>query len=182
VATSREIGEQDETDFLALSATEATFAGDASAATVTRDCLRHGTASCRSALPVFDGNIRKRPAALGNEGTATAFITCDSDSINNGGTGHSAVSVFFTNRAGAPDVVVNCTLVDAVFTAIESFPKSSNALPVGVPGGGAITWTAAADNEGANFIAPAVSCAVPAGVDVPFVQFVYPEEVGALEP
>jgi hypothetical protein len=115
VATSREIGEQDETDFLALSATEATFAGDASAATVTRDCLRHGTASCRSALPVFDGNIRKRPAALGNEElpprSPPATVTT---------TGHSTVSAFFTNRASAADVVVNCMLVDAVFTALES--------------------------------------------------------------
>lgn len=163
----------------AMAAIAGTFAGDVSAATVTRDYLSHGTASCQAALPVFDGNIRKRPAALGNEGTATAFITCDTDSINNGGTGHSAVSVFFTNRAGVANVVVNCTLVDAVFTALESFPKSSAPIPAGTTA--AITWSTA-DNEGANFVAPAVSCALPAGVDLPIVRFVYPEEVGALEP
>ncbi len=165
--------------FGAMAAIAGTFAGDVSAATVTRDYLSHGTASCQAALPVFDGNIRKRPMALGNEGSATAFVTCDTDSINNNSTGHSGVGIYFTNRAGAVGVVINCTLVDGAFTAFGSFPKSSAAIPVGSTG--AIIWSAA-DNEDNNFVAPAVSCALPAGVDISLVQFVYPEEVGALEP
>ena len=149
--------------------------GEASAVTTSRDYLSHGTAGCQSALPVFDGNIRKRPLALGNEGSNTAFVTCDSDSINNFGSGHTQVGIFFTNRAGAANVVVNCTLVDGAFTAFGSFPKSSAPIAVGATGN--IIWTTA-DNEDANFIAPALSCALPAGVDISLVQLVYPEEIG----
>lgn len=155
--------------------------GEASAATVSRDYLSHGTASCQAALPVFDGNIRKRPVALGNEGTSTAFVTCDTDSINDFPSGHTGVGVYFNNRAAAAGTVVNCTLVDGAFVANESFPKASNAMAVG-PAAGVITWSAAADNEGDNFVAPAISCALPPGVDIALVQFIYPEEVGALEP
>lgn len=151
-------------------------AGDASAAPVNRDYLSHGTASCQSALPVFDGNIRKRPLALGNEGASTAFVTCDTDSINNGATGHSQVAIFLGNRAGAVDVQVNCTLVDGAFVASGFFPKTSNEMGAG--GSGLIVWTAADDNGGNNFIAPAISCGLPAGVDIQLVQFIYPEEIG----
>lgn len=31
---------------------------------------------CQAALPVFEGNIRKRPLAVQNEGTSNAFVTC----------------------------------------------------------------------------------------------------------
>jgi hypothetical protein len=150
--------------------------GQASAVTVTRNYLSHGTANCQSALPVFDGNIRKRPMALANEGTATAFVTCDVESINNSATGFTAAGVFFTNRAGTAGVTVNCSLVDGAFAATGTFPKASPAIAVG--SSSAITWSTA-DNSGANFMAPAISCALPPGVDISLVQFVYPEDVGA---
>lgn len=151
-------------------------ASDASAATTTRDHLSHGTASCQSALPVFDGNIRKRPMALGNEGASTAFVTCDTDSISNSASGHSQVAIFFGNRAGAVDVQVNCTLVDGAFVANGFFPKTSTEMGAG--GSAVISWEATADNGGDNFIAPAISCGLPAGVDIQLVQFIYPEEIG----
>ncbi len=36
----------------------------------------NATAFCQTALPVFDGNVRKRPLAVTNEGTSNAFISC----------------------------------------------------------------------------------------------------------
>ena len=83
---------------LAVALTAATLSPNAQAVTVNRDYLSHGTANCQSALPVFDGNIRKRPAAVANEGTATAFVTCDSESINDGATGFSQAVMFTPER------------------------------------------------------------------------------------
>jgi hypothetical protein len=154
----------------------ASWTSAADAATTSRNYLSHGTANCQSALPVFDVNIRKRPYAVANEGDAGAFVTCDSESINNGGTGFTGVGMFFRNRAGTDGVTINCTLVDAVFTPLETFPKTSAAIPAGATG--AIQWTAAGDNAGANFLAPAVSCILPPGVDISFTNFIYPEEIG----
>jgi hypothetical protein len=151
------------------------LSGQASAVTVSRDYLSHGTASCQSSLPVFDGNIRKRPMAVANEGSTTAFVTCDTESINNAGTGFTAVGVFVKNRAGTAGLTVNCTLVNGVLSPSGSFPKTSPAIAVG--GISQIAWTTA-DNSGANFAAPAVSCALPAGVDIWLVEFTYPEDVG----
>ena len=151
------------------------LSGQASAVTVNRNYFSHGTANCQSALPVFDGNIRKRPLAVANEGTTTAFITCDSESINSSASGFSKVGVYFINRAGTAGLTVNCTLVNGVITAFGSFPKTTAAIAVGAQDN--ILWTTA-DNAGANFEAPAVSCALPAGVDIGAMQFQYPEDVG----
>lgn len=161
---------------LAVALTAATLSPNAQAVTVNRDYLSHGTANCQSALPVFDGNIRKRPAAVANEGTATAFVTCDSESINDGATGFSQVGVYVLNRAGTDGVTLTCTLVNAVFTAGATVTKTSAAIPASSTG--FITWSTA-DNGGNNFTAPAVSCALPPGVDISFMQFIYPEDVGA---
>lgn len=153
------------------------MSGQASAVTVTRDYLSHGTANCQSALPVFDGNVRKRPMAVANEGTTTAFITCDSESINNTGTGFTEVAVYLRNRAGAAGITVGCTLVEGAFIATGSFPKTSGAIP-GAGGTSQIIWTIA-DNANNVFVSPAVSCALPPGVDISLMQFKYAEDVGA---
>ena len=92
----------------------------------------HGTANCQSALPVFDGNIRKRPMALANEGAGNAFVTCDSESISNFATGFSAVAIGFYNRAGAADVEVSCTLVNGVLFGEGYFPKTVAVAAAGV--------------------------------------------------
>lgn len=36
----------------------------------------NATGHCQAALPVFEGNIRKRPLAVQNEGGNNAFVTC----------------------------------------------------------------------------------------------------------
>lgn len=146
----------------------------ASAATVLRSHVSHGTANCQAALPVFDGNIRKRPMALANEGTGNAFVTCDSESISNSATGFSGVAMGFYNRDGVADVEVSCTLVNGVLFGEGYFPKT---VAVAAGGVNLVQWTAA-DNNGNNFAAPALSCNLPAGVDIGLVQFEYPEEIG----
>ncbi len=163
---------------LATLAVGMAMSGQAEAVTVNRDYLTHGTASCQAALPVFDGKIRKRPKAIANEGTSSAFVTCGFDSINNAGTGFSAISIFFINRSGIAKTV-NCTFVNGIFdnvlspSLVRSVAMPTTAAPafLGV--------TAATDNGGNNFAAPAISCEIPAGVEIGAVNGVYPEEVGA---
>ena len=163
---------------LATLAIGMTMSGQADAVTVNRDYLTHGTASCQAALPVFDGKIRKRPKAIANEGTSSAFITCDFDSINNGGTGFTDIGIFFINRSGVAKTV-NCTFVDGIYdvafspSLVKSVVMPTTTAPV------SLGVTAATDNAGNNFTAPAISCEIPAGVEIAAVRGVYPEEVGA---
>jgi hypothetical protein len=42
----------------------------------SRVLIANPVSYCQAALPVFDGNIRKRPLALRNEGQGSAFVTC----------------------------------------------------------------------------------------------------------
>lgn len=155
------------------------FSDDATAATVQRNYLSHGTANCQSALPAFDGNIRKRPMAIGNEGTSTAFLTCDTESISNYGPGFLVVAVYLRNRAAAADITVNCTLVSGIFVPAIAIPMTSGAIPQG--GTATISWSAE-DEDDDTLRAPGISCALPPGIDISAVQYVYPEEVGALQP
>jgi len=136
-----------------------------------RNDFSHGTASCQSALPVFDGHIRKRPQAIANEGVATAFITCDSDSIRLGEASFSKVTVYFLNR-GSSLVDVSCTLVDGIFNdGTDYFPKTIANLEPGTDVGG-LQWTAN-DNGGNDFGSPAISCALLPEVDIVGLGFVY---------
>lgn len=145
--------------------------------TITRDRFHHGPANCQPALPVFDGNIRKRPLAIGNEGSGNAFITCGFDDIDNGGSGYSGIGLYLVNQAGAPGVTVTCTLVNGIALnpgGVGYFTKTTDALAAGATT--AINWTIA-DNADANFVAPALSCNLPAGVSIWAVQGLYPEGV-----
>jgi len=151
-------------------------AGSAPAATAVRNHFSHGTANCQSALPVFDTSIRKRPLALANEGSSTAFVTCDSENNEESFGGFQEVGVYFTNRGGSSGLTVSCTLVKGSFNASGYIPKSTAAIPAA--GYGSITWTLA-DNGGVYYPAAAVSCGLPPGVDISLVNFKYIEQVGA---
>ena len=164
----------------AMAAIAGTFAGDVSAATVTRDHLTHGPANCQAALPVFDGNIRKRPMGIGNEGSGSAFITCGIDDISNSGPGFTTIAVYLRNRAAAANVTVNCTLANGIFANPQLLPKTST--PIAAGSVAAIAWTAAGDNEDTPFGAPGLSCNLPPGIDISAVQTIRQEEIGALEP
>lgn len=146
--------------------------------TIIRDRISHGPANCQPALPVFDGNIRKRPLAIGNEGSGNAFITCGFDDISNGASGYSAVGVYLINQAGQAGVTVTCTLVNGLAIdpgAVGYFTKTSSAIAAGATS--QIDWSNT-DNGDSNFAAPSLSCNLPAGVSIWAVQGLYPEDVG----
>jgi hypothetical protein len=129
--------------------------------------VSHGTANCQTALPVFDTHVRKRPMAIANEGDTTVFMTCDSENVGGGG-GVAGVSIGLVNRAGAPDVTVSCTLVDGMVYGAAYITKS---LTIAASGTNLLMWEGAEDTPFGIFVAPAVSCALPPGVDIGLVEY-----------
>jgi len=152
--------------------------GQAGAVTINRHHFSHGTASCQAALPVFDGNIRKRPLAIANEGNSNAFVTCDTDNVNDAASGarFHLIVLAFVNRSSQP-VTVSCTLVDGVSYGLPLyFPKMTG--PIAVNAVGTLAWFPS-DNGGSKFGVPATSCDLPPGVEIAVVGFFYDEEIGA---
>lgn len=122
---------------------------------------------CQSALPVFDGNIRKRPLAVQNEGTGTAFVTCSYPSGEGRGIGGSVTTQvwqYFINNADG-DLTVNCTGVSGVTLENAQFIVKSNVVPAGASS--VLVWSAE-DFAGAPAVFPShsvfsISCSLPPG-------------------
>jgi hypothetical protein len=76
---------------------------------------------CQAALPAFEGNLRKRPTAIANEGTSNAFVSCSLP-------GESAVPITSVllriyNR-GAAEANVTCSLVSSSQPGGMVIPKT----------------------------------------------------------
>src|SRR5690606_4917118 len=94
--------------FLAFFPLMLAFTGDVEAG----QDIQNATGICQAALPVFDGQIRKRPLAIGNEGEASACGSCSLRSeYLGGGLGDSiGLQVLVTNQAAGTSTI-NCTMV-----------------------------------------------------------------------
>lgn len=101
--------------------------------------------NCQAALPSYEGQIRKRPLALANEGDAAAFVTCalttEEVSLNVQG-----FSTDVRNLSNVP-VTLSCTAVvgedagsaDYVVKSIELGPQASGTLSwTGLDAGGVV--------------------------------------------
>lgn len=120
--------------------------------------------TCQSALPVFDGVVRKRPLAVQNEGTTPTFITCGLEGKFGAVESSSLIFVGLVNNS-ASSATVNCTLVDGRNSLSDPvYRPKSVMLPANAPIV-ELSWTSA-DNEGANFIYPAISCSLPPGTGI----------------
>ncbi len=158
------------------------LSGDALSATQPRQITTHPTGICQSALPVFDGNIRKRPLAVQNEGSGDAFITCSYPSGEGrfaGGSPTTRVWQYMVNISANP-VTVTCTGVAgspaSSFQVVKSVVVPANSSTA------EISWFAA-DFPGAPTTFPgngafSASCLLPpgAGVRTSFVDSV--EDIG----
>lgn len=128
--------------------------------------------ACQTALPVFDGVVRKRPLAVQNEGSTTTFVTCGLSGKFGGSGPSTTILVALTNNSSGP-ATVNCTLVDGR-SGISNpiyLPKSvtlSANMPIFE-----MIWTVA-DNEGARFTFPAISCSLPPGTGIKAVGQQFP--------
>lgn len=144
----------------------AALPGDAVAA--ARQIASQATNYCQTALPVFDGNIRKRPLAVQNEGAGNAFITCSypTGEGRSGGSNTTRVWQYFVNNS-EEDITMNCTGVSGtVVTSAQYVPKSV-VVPAGSGSSTQISWFAA-DFDGAPAVFPnqgvfSISCLVPPG-------------------
>lgn len=113
--------------------------------------------NCQAALPAFEGQTRKRPLSLINEGSSSVFVTCafttEEVSIN--------VQGFNTRVSNLSDVsaTINCTAV--VGEELEDADYIAKSITL-VPGAsGTLSWDTL-DNGGLLFDkSVAISCSLP---------------------
>ncbi len=143
---------------LAVGIALAVIAGSSAAETRTIFAQANGAGACQGALPNYEGQIRKRPLAIQNEGSAGAFITCSPVSLQGNalhGTGHELILI---NNADAT-TTVNCTGVSGT----TYMPKS-----VQVPGNGqaSLSWLEADGVGATNLDTMNMSCLIPPGIGI----------------
>lgn len=99
---------------LALAATAPAFAASYTDAQSTN--LANAGAACLPALPRYDGNVRKRPLAIFNEGTAASFVTCNFIVEENAYDSQGGVERFDITAKNQSDMpqTVRCTAVIGV--------------------------------------------------------------------
>lgn len=150
------------------------MSGAAVSAPVERDYTINAAGNCNGALPSYEGELRKRPLGIQNEGDSPAFVTCSVPG-DYFASGNLVVAVAMSNQGAAP-VTVNCTFVDGVtapFGEAMYYPQAVEIAPGSV---GVAEWNPA---EGEAFSSNAnVSCNVPVGAAINFVEVVYLEDNG----
>lgn len=158
------------------------FSATANAGTVLKSSISHGVGNCRGPRFSDESAMRRNAMGIWNEGDKAIWITCDLDLGPNwpnyaSEVGISAVTVAFQNDT-YNDIGLKCTLVDGILGVADYYPKEAvvNKLPYG--GAAVPTWTAEDDNGGKLFAAPAVTCSLPKGVHLSYVQVRYFDEVG----
>lgn len=165
------------TTVAAVAAVAAIVALPALPAEIEREEIILSAENCQPALPAFDASIRKRPMAMQNEGSSNAFVTCAFRGVFLSLRSQKYVQVGLVNNGSATQEVA-CTLVDgeAGFTAPIFLPKTRTLAGGGSSGG--LAWTPS-DNGGNEFVYPAISCNLPAGVGIQYTARLYDEEIGA---
>lgn len=147
------------------------FSANAGAATQSRQIVSLPTNYCQSSLPTFEGLIRKRPLAVQNEGSASAFITCSYPSGEGREPSSSATTrvwQYFLNNSDT-NITVSCTGVSGDTGAEQpQYIVKSLEIPANTPvGNSQISWFAA-DFAGAPAVFPSqgqfsISCSIPPG-------------------
>lgn len=129
-------------------------------------------AICQGALPAFETQLRKRPLAIQNEGTASAFVTCafNNPGTNSGGSRISTVTIHLQNSASAR--TVSCTAVNTVAGASSAgalYATRSVRVPRDAAGSTALEFVPADFEQGAFLLpgdAVSVSCSLAPGMGI----------------
>jgi acetylornithine deacetylase/succinyl-diaminopimelate desuccinylase-like protein len=138
---------------------------------------------CQTALPVFDGNVRKRPLAVANEGTGNAFVTC---SFTAQATSLSSVRLKAANASGA-EVELSCTgVTGAVTESLGPTEYVTKTVTVPMSGQHLLSWSGV-DFDGAPAVIPgsglfSVSCNLPPGTSLNDSAVQFTEEVDDVFP
>jgi hypothetical protein len=136
--------------------------------------------ACQAATPVFSDKIRKRPLAVKNEGTSSAFVTCSFTTIGPRGLSTPTRYELFVSNTG-PDADITCTAVGGVEggtgTNTPEFDVRTTHL---VSGGEPIAFTYI-PGQFQNDILPAVfsiSCNLQPGMAVHDMYVFFSEDIG----
>lgn len=162
---------------LAIAACAACLHAPAQSATIVRNFSANATSYCQTALPVFDGNVRKRPLAVQNEGSSNAFVTC---SFTAQATDANLVTLI-ANNIGASPASLTCTAVTGLNTGANEYVVKTVVVPAS--GWQGMQWTGA-DFNGSPAKIPGiglfnVSCALPPGVGIGNSVIAFEEDIGA---
>lgn len=159
-------------------------AGNASAATSARQFATNPTGICQGALPAFETAIRKRPLAVQNEGTQTAFVTCSFTSQGTFGasaTNPTRVELYLNSTSGAA-TPISCTGVTGYASSTTSQYVIKNASAPANGGQTAVAWTAADFTPAGGTTFPSglfsVSCSLPPGAAINDGYVIFAEEIG----
>ncbi|WP_457007542.1 hypothetical protein [Luteimonas sp. A537] len=153
-------------------------AASASAAPVIRAHTVNAAGACNGALPSYEGELRKRPLGVQNEGTAPAFVTCSLPGDFYASANLMLVAAF-TNQNAAP-VDVNCTFVDGMTPPFDAPAYYPQTITVAANGANIGEWL---PPEGQAFSSLAnVSCSLPAGVALNVLEVAYVEDNGVDDP
>jgi hypothetical protein len=130
----------------------------------------NATGACKSALPVFDGNIRSRPLGVRNEGTASAFVSCSLPAEHDSEV--SVIGLYISNTSGA-SATVNCTLVNGRNTFSPTYTPQS----VVFPGNGSqwATFDPGETPQGGDLVN--FSCSLPPGTEINMLATVPPAPI-----
>lgn len=146
-----------------------------------REKMTNATGNCQAALPAFEGQIRKRPLAVQNEGTSNAFVTCSLTTDTDFGTseGTEGYAVWFINNSASVKTV-DCTgVIGRALVGSPTFIVKS--VSVGAGATAFLVWDAT-DNGGNPFDAALpvnVSCNLPVGTGISNSYVWYQVDVGA---
>ena len=147
------------------------------AATQNHWMQANGSGVCQAALPNFEGQIRKRPLAIQNEGTANAFVTCSPTSLQYAEASSGGHGVFFKNDSDA-GVTIGCTgVMGASDWSTEYSPRS---VTIAANDTGAIYWepTDFPTNGSSSQTTFNVSCTLAPGVGLRTVYINQLIEIG----
>jgi hypothetical protein len=135
-------------------------------------------ARCQGALPAFETQIRKRPLAVQNEGTANSFITCSFEADVGNATGNAPVllDTYFSNNTAA-SINLTCTAVTGFQGGTNEFVSKTVTMPAG--GDGNLFWADTDFDDGFASGLVSISCNIPrgAGINDTYIFWVAEDEV-----
>lgn len=136
------------------------------AQTAFLDLMVQGPGVCQAALPAFEGQVRKRPLAIQNEGTDVAFVSCAMPQFTDPALGDVALGlrISFIN-SGSTAATVSCTGVSFVGgdPGNIAYVPQTLVLPANTPIAAelSIRWHEEDGNGSSSYTT--VSCALPPG-------------------
>jgi hypothetical protein len=156
--------------FLASAVLAAACVPAAAHAQAFLDMTAQGPGVCQAALPAYEGQVRKRPLAIQNEGTVAAFVTCAIPQFTNPALNDPeyGVGIFLINN-GATAATVACTGVSIGNEGVVYVPQTVE-VPAnsGIDSEVVLSWDEVAGDGSAGYTT--TSCSLPPGTGISFVS------------